>query len=147
MTADGPADADSVEGKATDMSDRVAIRIYYCRNSVNGRMPVSLAKLGQRPDIALEPVPCSGRTDPRYILKAFESGTSKVCLLACPEGECKLLEGNLRAVRRIDAARELLAEAGIDPLSVRIFQPDNTDPQSFDSAVAEITRFADEVTA
>lgn len=128
--------------------DRAAIRIYYCRNSVpNGRLPVSLAKLGQRTDVALEPVPCSGRIDPRYILKAFEGGASKVCLLACPEGECKLLEGNLRAVRRVDAARELLEESGIDRQAVRVFQPDSTASPSFDSTIEEITRFADEVTA
>ena len=128
--------------------DRAAIRIYYCRNSVpNGRLPVSLARTGQRPDVAMEPVPCSGRIDPRYILKAFEGGASKVCLIACPDGECKLIEGNLRAGRRIEAARELLAEAGVDPQSVRIFQPDSPASQSFDSVVEDITRFADEVTA
>jgi coenzyme F420-reducing hydrogenase delta subunit len=95
-------------------------------------------------DVALEAVPCSGRIDPRYILKAFEGGASKVCLLACPEGECKLLEGNLRAVKRIESARELLAEAGVDPFSVRMFQP--RDANSFDLVVEDITRFADEVT-
>lgn len=127
--------------------ERVHIRIYYCRNSVpNGRVPVALAKLGQRADVALEPVPCSGRIDPRYILKAFEGGASKVCLLACPDGECKLLEGNLRAVKRIESARELLEEAGIAPCSVRIFQPKDPEPDSFDLTVEDITRFADEVT-
>ncbi len=128
--------------------DQLSIRIYYCRNSVpNGRVPATLTKLGQRSDVALEPVPCSGRIDPRYILKAFEGGASKVCLLACPEGECKLLEGNLRATRRMLAASELLAEAGIDPRSVRMFQPDSPESTSFDSMIQEITRFADEVTA
>ena len=128
--------------------DQLSIRIYYCRNSVpNGRPPVTLTKLGQRSDVALEPVPCSGRIDPRYILKAFEGGASKVCLLACPEGECKLLEGNLRATRRMLLASELLAEAGIDPQSVRMFQPESTDPTSFDSMIQDITRFADEVKA
>jgi len=127
------------------MENRADIRIYYCRNSVpNGRIPGSLARLEQRMDVALEAVPCSGRIDPRYILKAFEGGASKVCLLACPEGECKLLEGNLRAIKRIEAARELLAEAGVDPCSVRMFQP--RDANSFDSVVEDITRFADEVT-
>lgn len=125
--------------------DRVAVRIYYCRNSVpSGRIPGSLARLEQRLDVAVEAVPCSGRIDPRYILKAFEGGASKVCLLACPEGECKLLEGNLRAVKRIEAARELLAEAGVDPGSVRMFQP--RDSNSFDLVVEDITRFVDEVT-
>lgn len=128
--------------------DRAAIRIYYCRNSVpNGRLPVSLTRIGHRPDVALEPVPCSGRIDPRYILKAFEGGASKVCLLACADGECKLLEGNLRASRRVGAARELLAEAGVDPQSVRVFHPDSPASESFDSVVEDITRFADEVTA
>ena len=112
----------------------------------NGWVPVALAKLGQRPGVALEAIPCSGRIDPRYILKAFEGGASKVCLLACPDGECKLLEGNRRAVNRIEAAREFLEEAGIAPCSVRMFQPKDPEPDSFDLTVEDITRFADEVT-
>jgi coenzyme F420-reducing hydrogenase delta subunit len=97
--------------------------------------------------VALEPVPCSGRIDPRYILKAFEGGASKVCLLACPEGKCKLLEGNLRATRRMLSASELLEEAGVDPHSVRMFQPADSESTSFDSMIEHITRFADEVKA
>jgi coenzyme F420-reducing hydrogenase delta subunit len=100
--------------------------------------------LEERTDVALEAVPCSGRIDPRYILKAFEGGASKVCLLACPEGDCKLLEGNLRAVKRILAAQELLAEAGVDPCSIRMFH--SRDANSFDAVIEDITRFADEVT-
>lgn len=127
--------------------DQIAIRVYYCRNSApNGRISPSLAKLGHRPDVALEPVPCSGRIDPRYILKAFEGGASKVCLLACPEGKCKLLEGNFRASMRVETAREYLAESGLDPDCVRMFQPGGSEPHDFDSAIDEITRFADEVT-
>jgi len=127
--------------------DRIAVRVYYCRNSVpNGRVPDSLAKLGHRPDVAIEPVPCSGRIDPRYILKAFEGGASKVCLLACPAGECRLLEGNLRAGKRMETAREYLTESGLGPDCVRMFQPGSMEPRSFDSAVDEMTRFADEVT-
>jgi len=70
--------------------------------------------------MALETVPCGGRIDPRYILKAFEGGALAVLVLACPKGHCKSMEGNLRALRRVNFVKDLLAEAGLDAGSVQV---------------------------
>ena len=122
------------------------IRVYYCRNAKNGSgTPKALIKLGLREDVALEAVPCSGRVDPRYILKAFESGVSAVCIMTCPNGDCKLMEGNLRAVGRTNSVRKLLSEAGLDPDTVQIFLPEGSDSQSFEEAAENVAQFVDEM--
>ena len=118
------------------------IRIYICHNAAYDRDVLSrLAKIRLDGDVAVEVVPCGGRTDPRYILKAFESGARAVVVLACPTGHCKSIEGNLRAVQRTHFVRGLLDEAGLDPNSVQIFLPASPEERAFEAELEAITRF------
>ena len=121
------------------------IRIYYCRNAVEGNVvPAELADLGMRDDVALEAVPCGGRVDPRYILKAFEGGAYAVCVLTCPIDHCKLMEGNVRATRRVELAREILGESGIDTNAVQIIIPSQPGEAALKIAIESIARFVEE---
>jgi coenzyme F420-reducing hydrogenase delta subunit len=115
---------------------KAGVRVYFCANSAHAdEMPTALAKLELTENIALEGVPCSGKIDARYLLKAFEAGAHAVCVLACPTGDCKMFEGNLRAHRRAHAVRKLLAEAGVDPDSMQIFLPDSSKQDTLSAAV------------
>ena len=125
------------------MSGSNGIRVYYCRNAAT---PTALSEL-DRPGVVMEAVPCSGRIDPRYLLKAFEGGVRAVCILACPHGECKSFEGNLRAVMRVQAAQELLSEAGMKPNSVRIFLLSDSTDSALSKTIGDISKFLDEVIA
>ena len=119
------------------------IRVYYCRNTAHAsEMPQAIRQLHTSEDIAVEAVPCSGRIDPRYLLKAFEGGAKAVCVLACPSGKCKQMEGNLRMTRRAQAVRQLLLEAGLDPDSVQVFVPSDPDHDTLDAAVETVSRAA-----
>lgn len=118
------------------------IRVYYCPNVFEGNVvPAELADLGMRDDVILESVPCGGRIDPRYLLKAFEGGASGVCVLTCPLGDCRLMEGNIRAMHRVELAREYLAEAGIDPSAVEIIVPSERSTEALETAVDKIASF------
>ncbi len=85
----------------------------YC-----GNVPVELAGL-ERIDypaaIRVLPVPCTGTVGTRDLLKALEQGADGVLVVACPEGNCHHLNGNLRAARRLAQARALLQQAGLSP--------------------------------
>ncbi len=116
-------------------------RIYFCRNAVLGNMAHPALDKLRLAGVGLEPVPCSGRIDPRYILKAFESGASAVCVLTCPRGQCKLMEGNLRAARRVQVVRDFLAEAGVDPSTLQIFMADGSDEDALEAVVKTIAEF------
>jgi coenzyme F420-reducing hydrogenase delta subunit len=59
------------------------------------------------------PLPCSGRLDILYLTKAFETGVEGIAVVVCPEGECRYVEGNMRARKRVDAVETLLEETGL----------------------------------
>jgi F420-non-reducing hydrogenase iron-sulfur subunit len=59
-------------------------------------------------------IPCTGRIQPEHLLKAFENGSDLVCVIACQQGNCHSLEGNLRAKRRVEYVQEILREIGLD---------------------------------
>ncbi|OFX17456.1 MAG: hypothetical protein A2Z18_00800 [Armatimonadetes bacterium RBG_16_58_9] len=125
-------------------NDETQVRVYFCRNAAEGgEIPAALSKLEVREDIVLEPVPCGGRIDPRYLLKAVESGAEAVCVLTCAHGHCKLIEGNLRAARRIEAVRELIAEAGVDPDTVQLFLPETDGQRAVEAAAERLAKFVD----
>ena len=122
--------------------DTTGIHIYYCRNaSQGGEFPPALTRLEVRSDVRLEAVPCSGKIDPRYLLKAFESGASAVCVLTCPNGHCKMMQGNLRAGRRVSAVRQLIAEAGLDPNALQVFLPGGPEVGALEAAADNIAEF------
>lgn len=126
------------DGSSGNNSLREGIRVYYCHNSHNSNgQAATLAELGIQGNVAVEPVPCSGKVDPRYMLKALEAGARAICVLTCPTGDCKMMEGNLRAARRVHTVRELLREAGLDPNAVQIF-----DPSSFEEPMSPATTTA-----
>ncbi len=58
-------------------------------------------------------LPCTGKTDVRYILEAFEQGADGVYIVACPLGNCHHVHGNERALARVNYAKKLLDEIGI----------------------------------
>jgi len=60
-------------------------------------------------------VPCSGRIDPLYIVKAFERGADGVLVSGCHPGDCHYAEGNYYARRRFTILRDLLYHIGIEP--------------------------------
>ena len=49
------------------------------------------------------------------ILQAFVDGADGVMVAGCEPGGCHFIQGNLRARKRVDYARQLLAEAGVNP--------------------------------
>lgn len=120
------------------------IRIYFCRNVVEDGVPDELQRLGLMDDVALEAVPCGGRIDPRYLLKAFEGGAHAVCVLTCPIAHCRLMEGNLRATRRVELAKEMLAEAGVGSDSLQIIMPSEPGEDALMAAIDKIARFVEE---
>jgi F420-non-reducing hydrogenase iron-sulfur subunit len=72
------------------------------------------------------PLPCSGKLDILYVIKAFETGADGVAVMMCQEGECRYLEGNMRARKRAEAVEGLLKEAGMGEGRVAVIQMDGS---------------------
>jgi ferredoxin len=58
-------------------------------------------------------LPSLARLSVSDILGAFEKGAQAVLVVACPEGTDRFPQATLRAKRRVEQARQLLAEVGI----------------------------------
>jgi coenzyme F420-reducing hydrogenase delta subunit len=76
-------------------------------------------------------VPCTGRVDVLTMLKAFEAGVDGVYLAGCLEGECHFLKGNLRARKRMNYAKTLLQEVGIEPERLEMYNLSSAQGQRF----------------
>lgn len=58
-------------------------------------------------------LPCSSKMEPSYPLKILADGADGVLVVACPEGHCRFMVGNVRAEKRINYVRALLDKAGM----------------------------------
>ena len=84
-------------------------------------------------------LPCSGKTDVRYVLEAFEQGADGVYVVACPIGNCHHVRGNERGRARIQRARKILDEIGIDGERLDIFFMSGSQARAFANAAQTMT--------
>jgi F420-non-reducing hydrogenase iron-sulfur subunit len=59
-------------------------------------------------------VPCTGRINPFYLVKALQDGADGVLVSGCHPGECHYLTGNLTARRKFAMLRSFLGYVGIE---------------------------------
>jgi F420-non-reducing hydrogenase iron-sulfur subunit len=90
------------------------IVLLYCRQSLAPETkPFQGVRPGQGFSARLVVMPCSSKMEPRHLLKVLEKGADGVLLVACPEGSCRFLVGNVRAEKRVAYARGLLDQVGM----------------------------------
>jgi F420-non-reducing hydrogenase iron-sulfur subunit len=72
-------------------------------------------------NVRIVKVPCTGRVDTIFLLRALENGADGVFVSGCLLGDCHYLSGNYRAKKRVAYVKELLGEIGIDPDRVEMY--------------------------
>lgn len=72
------------------------------------------SRIQYAPNVRLIRLPCTGRIDPLFILKAFEQGADGVLVSGCHPGDCHYVSGNLLARRRFTIFRRLMEFLGVD---------------------------------
>jgi coenzyme F420-reducing hydrogenase delta subunit len=72
------------------------------------------SRMDYSPNVRMVRLPCSGRIDQQFLIKAFEQGADGVIVSGCHPGDCHYNEGNYYARRRNTAFRELMAFHGVD---------------------------------
>jgi len=88
-------------------------------------------------------LPCTGRIDTMFIVKAFERGADGVIVSGCHPGDCHYSAGNYHARRRFAIFREILDFVGIDPRRVTFSWVSASEGKKWSHVV---TSFTDEVT-
>lgn len=84
-------------------------------------------------------LPCTGKTDIRYILEAFEQGADGVYQVACPIGNCHHVRGNERGLARIQRAKQILEEIGLGGDRLEMFFMSGSQGFSFAMAAQSMT--------
>ena len=89
----------------------VGILCYWC--SYAGADLAGSSRMNYPPNIRIVRVPCSGRADPLFVLRAFERGADGVLVAGCHPGDCHYAKGNYYARRRMSLLKRLVEYAGI----------------------------------
>ena len=103
--------------------------VFYCSNSLNREDFARCNRSVQSSELKTISLPCSGKIDIPYMVKAFETGADCVVVVTCPEGECQNLEGNLRAQKRTQAVDSLLEEVGLGKGRITVLQLKDGGPE------------------
>ena len=83
--------------------------------SYGGADTAGVARATQPTDLRIIRVPCSGRVNPLFPLKALLSGADGVLVSGCHPRDCHYSAGNFYARRRLELLKEFLPIIGINP--------------------------------
>jgi coenzyme F420-reducing hydrogenase delta subunit len=114
----------------------IAFCCHYCAYAAADLAGSS--RLQYPPNIRIIRTPCTGRLEVEYFMKAFENGADGVLVAGCEEGSCHFKEGNYLAKRRVNYARELLDEAGLEPERLRMVNVSAASSQKFAESVRDM---------
>ncbi len=99
-----------------DAGDEVKVVGIVCNwCSYAGADGAGTARLKQEFEMRLLRVPCTGRIDPLFAIKAFEKGADGVLISGCHPGDCHYSEGNYYARRKFELLDRMLPFLGVEP--------------------------------
>ena len=83
-------------------------------------------------------VPCTGKVDVLYILRAFEKGADGVCAVGCLEGDCHFNNGNFRARKRVEQVQKILDTVGVGGERVQMYNLSSSEAPRFVQVAVEM---------
>ncbi len=91
--------------------------VAFCCNwcTYTGADLAGISRIQYPPNVRVIRVPCSGRVNPFYVVKALQEGADGVLVSGCHPGECHYITGNLSARRKFSMLKNFLTYLGIDP--------------------------------
>ena len=90
-------------------------------------------------NVKLIKLPCTGKTDTKYLLKAFEDGADGVYVIACPKGNCHHVRGNERGELRVEHTKKILDDIGLGGERLNMYFLSGGQGKSFAEAAQEMT--------
>ncbi len=118
--------------------------IFYCSNSFNIDEFNSLFTEKEGDEHKFISLPCSGKANLIYFLKAFETGADGLVLITCSKDECHYLEGNLRAPKRAEQVNLILEEIGLGGERISVL---NMNEKGIEYIVPRVTEFREKIRA
>jgi F420-non-reducing hydrogenase iron-sulfur subunit len=121
------------------MADQPVILAFCCHYCAYAAADLAGSMRLQYPsNVRVLRLPCTGKIEVNYILSAFERGADGVIVAGCLEGGCHFLEGNLRARKRVERAKRLLEEIGLEPARLEMYNLSSAEGARFAEIVTEM---------
>ena len=131
---------DEVPRKAVDPDFEPEIIVFACHYCAYAAADLAGSMRLQYPsNIRMIKLPCTGKLEVIHLLKAIEAGADGVYAAGCLEGECHYLKGNLWARKRVNHVKDLLAEVGIEPERVEMYNMSSAQGAEFAWVATEFT--------
>jgi len=111
---------DQVSRSAAEKSEGPTIVAFCCQNS--GLEAAEMAASFGMPlpqGLKTVAVPCAGKVDIDYVMRALAEGAEGVVVMACHNGNCKSEKGSLYASWRAANAQDMLAALGVAKERIR----------------------------
>ena len=115
----------------------VAFLCNWC--SYAGADLAGISRLQYPPNVRVIRVPCSGRINPLYIMKALQEGADGVLVSGCHPGDCHYISGNLVARRKFALLKRLLDYVGIESDRVQFSWVSAAEASRFASLIGDVT--------
>lgn len=124
-----------------DNEQRRNLAVFYCRNVPESN---EIAKRDLEKEygssVKFFPVTCSGRMDMLHLLKALETFADAAYIVTCPEGACRYFEGNLRAKKRVEKAKNIIESIGLEKERIDIIIGSPKNPKTLKEQTEEIVK-------
>lgn len=130
------------EEKSTPPSDFepeiVAFCCHYC--SYAAADLAGSMRLSYPTNIKILKIPCTGKVDVLYLLKAFEDGADGVIVAGCEEGTCHFINGNIKAKKKVNYTKKILDEIGLSGDRLEMYNLSAAMGQKFADLAEEMTK-------
>jgi coenzyme F420-reducing hydrogenase delta subunit len=115
----------------------VAFLCNWC--SYAGADLAGVSRFQYPPYIKVIRVPCSGRVNPMFIIRALQSGADGVLVSGCHPGDCHYATGNYHARRRFTLLKKLLDFVGLEEGRVHFSWVSAAEGEKFAGVVRKVT--------
>jgi coenzyme F420-reducing hydrogenase delta subunit len=115
--------------------------VAFCCNwcSYAGADLAGTGRLTYPSNVRVIRVPCSGRVNPGFIIRAFQRGADGVLVAGCHPGDCHYHSGNYHARRRFSILKQLLEYLGIEPERFQVRWISGSEGAKFSAVMNELT--------
>jgi coenzyme F420-reducing hydrogenase delta subunit len=108
--------SEGISGQAQGERWEPKVLAFLCNwCSYAGADLAGVSRIQYPPNVRVVRVPCSGRINPAFLLRALQNGADGVLVSGCHPGDCHYISGNLAARRKFALLKALLEHAGIEP--------------------------------
>jgi len=97
------------------------------------------SRLQMASNVRIIRLPCTGRIDPLFIIKAFERGADGVIVSGCHPADCHYTAGNYHARRKFTLFNDFIGFLGIDPRRITFSWVSASEGQKWADVVDETT--------